>query len=327
MEFEEIINKIISKGGLTTDEVKKKILEKQHELSNLISKEGAAYIIAKELGLDIFPKVERRLEIRNVVPMIRDLKLSGRIVRIFETREFETKGRKGRVASLVLGDSSGTIRLTLWDDQTEIIEKLKLGMAVETFGAYSRDNGIGGVEIRLGRRGGIKILEDSDLPSLEDIQKGPATRSRRRAIAELKEGELGEVRASLVQLFENKLFFDICPECGRSVKKEDNYKCITHGEVEPKKSIVLLGVVDDGSANIRAVFFRDVALDLLGMKMEDVLKRDTDIFNDLNILGKEYIMVGKVRRNKIFERLEFVANHVREIDVVHESNKILKDLA
>jgi len=326
MEFEEIINKIISKGGLTTDEVKKKILEKQHELSNLISKEGAAYIIAKELGLDIFPKVERRLEIRNVVPMIRDLKLSGRIVRIFETREFETKGRKGRVASLVLGDSSGTIRLTLWDDQTEIIEKLKLGMAVETFGAYSRDNGIGGVEIRLGRRGGIKILEDSDLPSLEDIQKGPATRSRRRAIVELKEGELGEVRASLVQLFENKLFFDICPECGRSVKKEDNYKCITHGEVEPKKSIVLLGVVDDGSANIRAVFFREVALDLLGMKMEDVLKRDTDIFNDLNILGKEYIMVGKVRRNKIFERLEFVANHVREIDVVHESNKILKDL-
>lgn len=325
MDFEEIVSKIISKSGLSKDEVEKRILEKQNELSNLISKEGAAYIIAKELGLDIFPKVERRLEIQNVVPMIRDLKLSGRIVRVFEAREFESKGRIGKVASVILGDSTGTIRLTLWDDQTELVEKLQPGMAIETFGAYSRDNRIGGVEIRLGKKGGVKILENTTLPTLEEIQKAPQMRAK-NYIGTLKEGESAELRASVVQLFENKLFFDVCPECGKSVKKENNYNCSIHGEVKPKKEVVLLGVIDDGSGNVRAVFFRDSALSLLGLEMNVVLEKGTAIFNELNLLGKEYIMNGRIRRNKMFDRLEFVANHVREVDVVHEANKILKDL-
>ena len=76
MDFDELLKNIIDKSGLSKEEAGKRILEKQNELSNLISKEGAAYIIAKEMGLDIFPKVDRRLEIQNVVPLIRDLKLS-----------------------------------------------------------------------------------------------------------------------------------------------------------------------------------------------------------------------------------------------------------
>ena len=49
MDFEIIVGKIKEKANLTDEEINKKILEKQQELSNLVSKEGAAYIIAKEL--------------------------------------------------------------------------------------------------------------------------------------------------------------------------------------------------------------------------------------------------------------------------------------
>jgi len=326
MDFDELLKNIIDKSGLSKEEAGKRILEKQNELSNLISKEGAAYIIAKEMGLDIFPKVDRRLEIQNVVPLIRDLKLSGRVVNVSDIREFESKGRKGKVASVILGDATGTIRMSLWDDQTEIAEKLEPGIAIETFGAYTRDNKIGGVEVRIGKKGGIKILEESNLPTLEEIQKG-SQRTMRKRIDQLKEGESAELRASVVQIFENKIFFNVCPECGKSVKKDNDYKCAEHGKVEPKKSIVLLGVIDDGTGNVRAVFFRDVALDLLGMKMEEVLEKETGIFSDMKILGKEYIMLGKMRKNRMFDRMEFVANHVREIDIVHEANKILNRLA
>jgi len=323
MDFDIVLQKIIEKTNLTNEEVQRKILEKQQELSNLVSKEGAAYIIAKELGIDIFPKTKRNLEIKNIVPKIRNLKLNARVVNIFPAKEFETKGRKGKVASIILGDSTGTIRLSLWDQQTEIIDKLNPGIGVEVFGGYTRENGIGGVEIRLSNKGGLKILKENDLPKLEKIQ---TPKMIRKNIKDLREGEFSEIRAALVQLFETNFFYEICPECGSRVTKENDFKCDQHGKVEPTKAIVLSGVVDDGTGNIRAVFFRNNALRLIGMSMDEILKKQDSFFNDLDVLGKEFIMVGRIRKNKMFNRLEFVANNVKEVNIENEANKIINNL-
>lgn len=324
MDIETIVNKIIKKTNLTNEEINKKILEKQQELSNLVSKEGAAYIIAKELGLDILPKTKRRLEIKNVVPKLRNLNLSARVVKVFEPKEFKRKDKIGKVANIILGDSSGTIRLSLWDQQTEIVEKIKPGMAVELFGAYTRGDRIGGVEVRLGTRGGVKVLEESDIPPLEEISK-KATMDKN--IANLKEGSSGEIKAALVQLFETNVFYEICPECGTRVKKEnEKFVCEEHGEVGPKYMIILSGVIDDGTGNIRAVFFRENALKLIGMDIDDALKIRDSFFENINVLGKEFVMFGRVRRNKLFNRLEFVINNIRETDVEGEINKLINNL-
>jgi ssDNA-binding replication factor A large subunit len=321
MDLNEILEKIKEKTKLSDNDVNKRILEKQQELSNLVSKDGAAYIIAKELGIDIFPKVEkRRLEIKNIVPKIRTLNLNARIVSIFPVKEFESKGRKGKVASLILGDQTGTVRLTLWDQQTEIAEKLKPGMAVEVFGGYTREDSRGGAEIRLSGKGGVKILQDSDLPEVSQMKKASKARS---LIAELKEGDMTEIRAAVVQLFETNFFYEVCPECG---KKVSDGECAQHGKVEPVKNIVLSGVVDDGTGNIRAVFFRENALNMTGMTMDDVLKKGDSFFEELDVLGKEFLISGRVRRNKMFNRLEFVANGVKEVDLENEINKLINNL-
>ena len=323
MDFETIVNEIRKKTNLTDEEINRKIIEKQQELSNLVSKEGAAYIIAKELGLDIFPKTKRRLEIKNVLPKLRNLNLTARVVKVFDTRGFKRKDKAGKVATVILGDSTGTIRMSLWDAQTEIAEKLKPEMPVEVFGAYTKENSIGGVEIRLGNKGGVKILEETDIPPLEKIVGA----SGRKNIANLKEGEMNEIRAALVQLFETNVFYEICPVCETRVTKDgDKFKCNEHGEVEPKKTIVLSGVIDDGTGNIRAVFFRDNALKLIGLTIDEALKRKDSFFENLDVLGKEFIMFGKVRKNSAFNRLEFVANDIREVDVEKEINEIINNL-
>ena len=324
MDFEEILGRIKERTKLSDEEINKKILEKQQELSNLVSKDGAAYIIAKEMGIELFPKVEkRRLEIKNIVPKIRTLNLNARIVNISPIKEFESKGRKGKVASITLGDQTGMVRLTLWDQQTELIDKLKTGMAVEVFGGYTREGMGGNAEIRLSSKGGIKIMEDSDLPEISKMQK---RQNGRNLISELKEGDMSELRAAVVQLFETNFFYEVCPECGRKVSKDNDYKCEQHGKVKPVKNIVLSGVIDDGTGNIRAVFFRDNALNLIGMSMDDVLKKGDSFFEDLNVLGKEFIISGRVRRNKMFNRLEFVANNVKQVDLEGEINKLINNL-
>jgi len=327
MDFNELLQKIIEKTGSSKEDAEKKILEKQQELSNLVSKEGAAYIIAKELGLDVFPKqTKRRLEIKNIVPKIRDLKVTGRVVRIFDTREFKGKnGKQGKVASIILGDETGNIRLSLWDDQTNMIEKLATGMAVETFGAYTKEDGVGGVELRFGNRGGVKILEQSDLPEFGKMKKDMGI--ERINISDLKEGENAELRASIVQLFETSVFYEICPQCGSRVTKDgDGFKCVEHGKVEPTKTIVLSGIIDDGTGNIRIVFFRDAALELIGMDIKKALENEESFFDNINVLGKEFVISGKTRRNKMFNRLEFVANNVKEVNAIEEANKIINML-
>lgn len=321
MELNIIIQKIIEKSGMKLEDVEKKILEKQRELSNLISREGAAYIVAKELGLELLEKKKRRLEIKNVTPGIKNLNLTARIFRVFPAREFEREGKKSSVANVILGDETGTVRLSLWDDQTMMLEKLKNGSAVEIFGAYTKDDGRGGTEIRVSKRGGIKVLEQSDLPSLEKV---PEKKVERRDIANLKEGETCEIRASMVQLFEGNAFYEVCPQCNLKVKRDkEGAKCAKHGVVNPTYNITLAGVVDDGTGNIRAIFFRDAALLLTKMKMEEALNLRDSLFENLDILGREYIMNGRVRRNPMFNRLEFIVSNVRDVDIKVEINKIL----
>jgi len=324
MDYETLIQKIKEKGKYTDEELNKKIMEKQKELSNLVSKEGAAYIIAKEIGLDLFQKTNRRLEIKNVVPKVKNLNLTARIMKIFEPKEFEKDGQKGKVANIILGDNTGTIRLSLWNEQTEMIDKLKPGMVVETFGAYTKEDATGGAEIRLSKKGGLKILDGSDFPQVSFLAEKPI---ERRSIINLKEGEICEIRAAVVQVFETNFFYEICPQCGLKVVKEGkDYKCKNHGKVEPTYALVITGVLDDGTANIRSVFFRNAAEKLIGMKTEEALKKRETLLDEIDILGKEFVFVGRSRKNPIFGRLEFVVNDVKEIDIIAEADKILNSL-
>jgi ssDNA-binding replication factor A large subunit len=317
MEYESILSHIEEKTNLKREEIERKIIEKQRELSGLVSKEGAAHIVAKELGLDLFKKAERRLQIKNVLPQIRNVNLTARILRVFDIIEFERDGRKGRVANVILGDESGTLRLSLWNDQTQFLENLKPGLAIEIFNAYSKEDTRGGVEIRLTNKGGIKILETSDIPPLEDIREPAAKRNQ---ISNFKEGVSYEIRAALVQLFETNVFYEICPNCN---KRLNNNECKEHGKVEPGYLVVLSGVIDDGSGNIRAVFFRDAALNLIGLDLKEALSKRDGFFEEIDVLGKEFVLNGKVRKNPMFGRLEFVINSVREIDSKYEANKYI----
>jgi len=323
--MDDLINRIISTTGLTKEEVEEKITMKQHELSDLVSKEGAAYIIAKELGLNLFQKSTRRLEVKNIIPGIKNLNATARVLRVFEPREFEKNGKKSKVCNIVLGDGTGTVRMSLWDDQCDFLENIKEGIAVEVFGSYTKEDYRGEAEIRISKRGGIRILDHSDLPEIS-LEYNDYNNTSREDICNFKPGGSYETRAAFVQLFDSIPLFEVCPECGSRVKKEEDFTCKTHGKVEPKKSLVISGVIDDGTANMRAVLFRENALELLNSDIEEVIEKRSGIFEDKDILGKDMIFTGRVRVNPMFKRSEFIVSGVKEADIASEANKLLKAL-
>ncbi|MEM5814558.1 MAG: DUF2240 family protein [Candidatus Aenigmatarchaeota archaeon] len=329
---EQIVEKIISATGIGAEELERKIREKQRELSDLVSREGAAYIVAKEMGLDLVNRPRQKMEIKNVVPGIRNLTLEARISRVFDIRQFEREGKRSKVANVILADGSGTVRMSLWDEQTDILDKLKPGIAIEISGAYTKEDTRGGVEIRLSRRGAVRVLETSALPAVEEIEK-KAANAGRIEIKDVKENENAEIRAAIVQLFETEQFYEICPECGMRLKQEKieiqpgieafAWKCATHGTVKPKVTMALSGVLDDGTGNIRVVFFRDLAAKVLGLTMEEIVARKGKVFESVDVIGKEFVVSGRVRRNKMFDRLEFVANDVKDVEPRNEIISLL----
>jgi len=331
--LEDIVREIASVSGLSAEEVKQKIKDKQTELSGLVSPEGAAYIVGKELGVNLLKETKRRLKIKNIVSGMRSVELIGRVVNISERRDFEKGGRSGSVVNIVLGDETGTVRLSLWDDEIKLLDVLGLkeNDIVKVSNAYVKVDSRGNHELRLGRFGKIEKTEGEKLPEKEGIEKSFEV-VKVRDIADLEVGEYSEIKASLVQIFRRNPFFEVCPECeGRVERSGNGWICKEHGKIEPKRQLVISGVVDDGTGNVRVVFFRELAEKVLGKSIDELKGAEgvddpLSIYEGLDVLGKEFIIRGRLKKNQFTERMEFVANEVEEVNVNKEAEKLIEKI-
>ena len=100
-------------------------------------------------------------KIKDIKEGMGDLNLTGKVLEISEVRAFQKKdGSSGKVGNLLLGDATGTIRVTLWDEKTELLNKLEYGDTVEIINAYARENAFAQkVEIQIGNRSIIRKSE------------------------------------------------------------------------------------------------------------------------------------------------------------------------
>ena len=308
--IDEIIGKIVSISDMEDSDIRKKIKEKQDELSGLISEEGAAYIVAKELGINLMK--QDSLYIENIMPGMQNIDIIGKVTKISPVREFKTDRASGRVLNISLADKTSSIRMSLWNTEIDKFS-FEQGDVVRVRGYVKEDN-LGNPEIRLGRFGSIQKSEQ-----VIDVMEAPIKKYERSSIIGFKESSYQEVRATLIHVFETNPFYEICSECGSRLK---DGKCEDHPEAEASFGIVINSIIDDGTESIRAVFFGENAEKILGMNVTDAKK----LFEEGGMqaliekmeLGKEFVFAGRVRRNAYFDRLEFIVNSINEVNVKQE---------
>jgi len=309
--LEEVKAKILEKSGMSEQELQSKIKQKMDILSGLISPEGAAHIIANELGIKLIEQTNGKLKIKNVLSGMRSVEIVGKVSAISPIREFSVGSRQGKVASFTLADESGAIRIVLWNDQTNQLGNIAEGSVLQVSGAYVRENQ-GKKEVQCNERATLTV-------NPAGIQLGEVTaelpKRMRKNIKELQENDNDvEILGTIVQVYDPK-FYPVCPQCYRKPKQEgESWICDTHQQVTPTHSCVLNLFLDDGTENIRTVFFRNQLEKLLQKPAEDLLKykdmpeQFAEVKTDL--LGQIIKVVGKVNRNQMFDRLEFVAQLV-----------------
>jgi len=307
--YEQIIDKIKNEGNISEEEIQQKIEDKMKQLSGLISKEGAAHIIANELGIKLFEATSGKLQIKNILAGLRNVETVGKVMQTYGLREFNTNGREGKVASLFMGDETGKIRVVLWGAQAEKIKDIKEGTILKILGGYIKENN-GFNELQLNEKSQLIIN-----PPGETIELKDTTVSERKSIKDLKENDNNiELLATVVQIFDPK-FFEVCPQCGKRVKADNEvFSCPQHNQVEPDYSYVMNLVIDDGTENIRSVFFRESMEKLMKADRAKVLtyKDAPEKFEEVKteLLGNIVKLNGRVKKNLFFDRLEFVANDV-----------------
>jgi len=333
--LDEIIEKICEHTGMTQKKVMQLIDEKEDELSGLVSREGAAYIVARELGISLLRESKKQLKVKSLTEGLSSVDIVARVVRIYEPREFQKEDRKGSVASLILGDETGMVRLSLWNEEVEEIAELGLreGDVVKVTRGYVKMDNRGNLDLRIGKGRIEKIEEEVKLPELSGMERDYGV-VRRKNLSEVKDGDTIETRACLVQLFRKNPFFEVCSTCGVRMKsKAGKWVCDQHGEVKPDYHVVISGVLDDGYGNIRVVFFRELAEKLFGKTAAELrafAQEKVDpmaVYEASDVLGKDYVIRGRVRKNDLTENLEMVANSIEEPDVKREFEMLMKEIS
>jgi len=311
INYEKVLEKISRISGLDKEEVSRKIEAKKAKLSDLITSEGAAQIVAAELGIDF---ENEKLKINELLPSMRKVSIIGEIINLSPVRTFKnSKGEEGKVANLIIADDSSNIKVVLWDiAHISLIEKgeLKQGVAVEIKNASMRNN-----ELHLGSFSELKKVNKV----FEKLMKEKIIQEKN--ISDFKISDNVKLRAFIVQSFEPR-FFNVCPECKKKVVPEgENFICATHGKIVPERRALINLVLDDGTATIRTVLFHNILSDLGLKDLDDVEKL---IHQREDLLGKEMIFSGQVRNNKFFNEPEFIVDDVIEVNVDELVEKLEK---
>ena len=168
MKSEAYINKIIENTGLTRKEIQELVENKKVELKGLISDEGALFIIARELGVDVKEESKDLLNdieinIADITQNMKNITLFGRIKETYNVNSFNrTDGGVGYVGSFLLHDNTGDIKVVLWDDHVKIFQDNNFGKneLVKIINGNAKKGKYNNVELHIGRFGKIILSPD-----------------------------------------------------------------------------------------------------------------------------------------------------------------------
>lgn len=329
MKPEQIVEKIVEETELDEDEVEEKVEEKMEEFEGLVSEEGAIHLVAKEAGVQVAESGDQALKVENIVPDMRKVNLKARVTNISDINTFERddEEEEGKVRNMTLGDDTGTIRLTLWDEQTEIADKVEKDDAIGVSGAYTVEDNQGNAELRLGDSAQVKMVDDDEIPEVEN-SSGETTEADIREVRS-KNAEY-RIKGMVMDIYTSNPFYSTCPECESTVREDDDgeYVCEEHGEVEPNKALAISIVVDDGTDNIRTVMFRDRAREILDIDEETEKEGDIEAVEKAaaDVIGRKIEVDGRTRYNDYFGTLEIIANSFEKVETEDELEEMIEML-
>ncbi|HPR41164.1 MAG TPA: hypothetical protein PK718_01280 [Candidatus Methanofastidiosa archaeon] len=336
----EDLYRLLTQEGYCEDRINELIKEKREIIGPHITEEGLYAIIAAEHGIRETIE-EPRLSLEDIQPGLSNISLLLKVIKVYEEKEFKKGDRTGKRQSILLGDRTGKIFLTLWDKETEqYAKKFHNGNVVRLLDVSSIQ-GPSGPQLKLGFKGRVVVEDENKYRDLFAYEGKKYVRKRLDEID--KDDRSIEVRGTVSNIYRLTVY-DSCPECNRGlVKTTNNYYYCEHCKTRtmPNKAMVLEIGIDDGYGHVRAILFSDSAAELVDESPDTVarvLQEYIDAgFNPKNVgleymmenksglMGKEVLIAGSVNEDE-FKGLVINVFDVKPIDLEYETKMIFKKL-
>jgi len=124
-----------------------------------------------------------------------DVDLVGQVLDTDAVRTFDRDdGSEGRVANLTVGDETGRVRVTLWDDKADLVDEFAAGEVVEIGDGYVRERD-GDLELHVGDRGTVERVD-------EDVEYVPETVD----IADVEIGQTVDIGGGVIETDPTRTF-------------------------------------------------------------------------------------------------------------------------
>lgn len=176
MTDEELVEQILSvNNGISREGLLERLEGEKRKTGGLISNETLLRMIAAEFGLNLSQAETRTptLSISDLISGLYDVTIVGRVVAVFPPRAFNGK-KSGKLASLLIADKTGILRVVLWNHQISLVEsgEISVGRVVHFFHAYTKDDRSGKVELHVGSKSKVEICSgdaESDCPTIDQF--------------------------------------------------------------------------------------------------------------------------------------------------------------
>ncbi len=115
---------------ITTEEFERRVDAKMEECGDLVDEPTAAMMVIGELG-------RQHVKIKGLLGKSSLFSFFGKVIDKTEPKEFDrADGEKGWVATLLLGDETGTTRVVLWDEKAGAAVDVAIGDVLEIIGRH-----------------------------------------------------------------------------------------------------------------------------------------------------------------------------------------------
>jgi len=287
MKTEAYINKIIEDTGLSKKEIQSLVEEKKEELKGLISDEGALFVIAKELGVEVSGENQEllneiELNISDITLNMKNIVLVGRIKDVLNLNSFnKSNGEVGYVGAFKLQDNTGDIRIVLWDDQVNVFkdERFEKNEIVKILNGNAKQGRYGGIEIHIGRFSKI-LLAPEDV----DYKKYPKIKEDFKLINEIDE-KLGSlsIEGKVINRFPVHEFTRKDGQSGKvsSLMVRDSSGRIRisfwNEDIDKIENIEISDFISLSNLNPRKSNFSEGQIDLHATSWTQITKKDKEI--------------------------------------------------
>ena len=164
---QKIIDRILSNNPkLNRDAIINELELAKQKTGNLIGEETLLRMIGARYGVKSLTKMnfDGKLVISDLIPGLYNISIKGRIVAVFPIKEFQGEN-PGKLARLIISDKDALLPIILWNEKTEFLESndIKPGQIILFSKGYTRKDPNGNVELNIGKKGKIEIINKNNL--------------------------------------------------------------------------------------------------------------------------------------------------------------------